>query len=37
MPRTTTSIPGLQTIGSANLPFENFNVNDSLGLLQELR
>lgn len=37
MPRTTTTIPGLQTIGSANLPFVNFNVNDALGLLQELR
>jgi protoporphyrinogen oxidase len=37
MPRTTTTIPGLQLIGSANLPFVNFNVNDSLGLLQELR
>ena len=34
---TTTTIPGLQTIGSANLPFVNFNVNDALGLLQELR
>jgi protoporphyrinogen oxidase len=37
MPRTTTTIPGLQLIGSANLPFVNFNVNDTLGLLQELR
>jgi protoporphyrinogen oxidase len=37
MPPTTTSIAGLQLIGSANLPFASLNVNDSLALLQELR
>jgi protoporphyrinogen oxidase len=37
MPPTTTSIPGLQLIGSANLPFATLNVNDTLSLLQELR
>jgi protoporphyrinogen oxidase len=37
MPPTTTTIPGLQLIGSANLPFASLNVNDSLSLLQELR
>jgi protoporphyrinogen oxidase len=37
MPSTTTSIPGLQLIGSANLPFATLNVNDTLSLLQELR
>jgi protoporphyrinogen oxidase len=37
MPSTTTSIPGLQLIGSANLPYVTLNVNDTLALLQELR
>ncbi len=37
MPPTTTSIPGLQLIGSANLPFVTLNVNATLGLVQELR
>jgi hypothetical protein len=37
MPPTTTSVPGLQLIGSANLPFATLNVNDLLTLLQELR
>ena len=37
MPTTTTSIPGLQLIGSANLPFATLNVNDTLSLVQELR
>jgi protoporphyrinogen oxidase len=37
MPPTTTTIPGLQLIGSANLPFATLNVNDTLSLLQELR
>jgi protoporphyrinogen oxidase len=37
MPPTTTTIPGLQLIGSANLPFASQNLNDLLALLQELR
>jgi protoporphyrinogen oxidase len=37
MPSTTTSVPGLQLIGSANLPFATLNVNDTLSLVQELR
>ena len=37
MPRTTTTIPGLQLIGSANLPTGSADVNATLGLLEELR
>ena len=37
MPRTTTTIPGLQLIGSANLPTGSANLNAVLGLLEELR
>ena len=37
MPPTTTSIPGLQLIGSANLPFATLNVNDTLSLVEKLR
>jgi protoporphyrinogen oxidase len=37
MPSTTTSIPGLQLIGSANLPFATLNVNDTLSLVEKLR
>jgi protoporphyrinogen oxidase len=37
MPPTTTSVPGLQLIGSANLPLASLNVNDTLSLVQELR
>ena len=37
MPATTTTIVGLQLIGSANLPFATLNVDDTLSLLQELR
>jgi protoporphyrinogen oxidase len=37
MPTTSTSVPGLQLIGSANLPFSTLNVNDTLSLVQELR
>jgi protoporphyrinogen oxidase len=37
MPPTTTSVPGLQLIGSANLPYATLNVNDTLSLVSELR
>ena len=37
MPRTTTTIPGLQLIGSANLATGSADVNATLGLLEELR
>ena len=37
MPSTTTSIPGLQLVGSANVPFGTMSVHDRLGLLQEAR
>ena len=35
MPATTTSIPGLHLLGSAQLPFATLNVNDTLGLVEE--
>ena len=37
MPSTTTSVPGLQLIGSANLPFATLNVNDTLSLVKAVR
>jgi protoporphyrinogen oxidase len=37
MPATTTSVPGLQLIGSADLPFATLNVNDTLSLVGTLR
>ncbi|MEZ5259523.1 MAG: FAD-dependent oxidoreductase, partial [Ilumatobacteraceae bacterium] len=37
MPSTTTSIPSLQLLGSANLPFSTLNMNDTLSLVDELR
>jgi protoporphyrinogen oxidase len=37
MPATATSVPGLQLIGSANLPFATLNVNDTLSLVEALR
>jgi protoporphyrinogen oxidase len=33
MPGTTTSVPGLFILGSAQLPFATLNVNDTLGLV----
>jgi protoporphyrinogen oxidase len=36
MPATTTSIPGLHLLGSAQLPFATLNVNDTLSLVEEL-
>lgn len=36
MPSLTTSVPGLITAGSANLPFATLNVNDVLGLVDEI-
>jgi protoporphyrinogen oxidase len=37
MPSSTTSIPGVQLLGSAQLPFATLNVNDTLSLVKELR
>ena len=37
MPPTTTSIPTLQIIGSANLPLSTLNIDDTLSLVDELR
>ncbi len=36
MPSMTTSMPGLHLAGSAQLPFATLNVNDTLGLVEEL-
>jgi protoporphyrinogen oxidase len=36
MPRMTTSLSGLHLAGSAQLPFATLNVNDTLGLVEEL-
>jgi len=36
MPAMTTSVPGLHLAGSAQLPFATLNVNDTLGLVEEL-
>ena len=36
MPSMTNSVPGLVTAGSANLPFATLNVNDVLGLTDEI-
>jgi protoporphyrinogen oxidase len=36
MPSLTCSIPGLVTVGSANLPFSTLNVNDVLALADEI-
>jgi hypothetical protein len=36
MPSMTTSVPGLHLAGSAQLPFATLNVNDTLGLVEEL-
>jgi len=36
MPAMTTSVPGLHLAGSAQLPFATLNVNDPLGLVEEL-
>jgi len=36
MPSTTTSVRGLYTLGSANLPFATLNVNDTLSLVDEI-
>jgi protoporphyrinogen oxidase len=36
MPPVATSIPGLHVLGSAQLPFATLNVNDTLGLVEEL-
>ena len=36
MPAITTSVPGLHLAGSAQLPFATLNVNDTLGLVEEL-
>jgi protoporphyrinogen oxidase len=35
MPATTSSVPGLHLVGSAQLPFATLNVNDTLGLVGE--
>ncbi len=35
-PSIATSVPGLYLAGSANLPFATLNVNDTLGLLDEV-
>ena len=37
MPPTSTSIPSLQIIGSANLPFSTLNIDDTLSLVDEVR
>ncbi len=37
MPPTTTSIPSLQIIGSANLAFSTLNIDDTLSLVDEVR
>ncbi len=37
MPPTTTTIPALQLIGSANLPFSTLNIDDTLSLVAEVR
>jgi len=36
MPAMTTSVPGLHLAGSAQLPFATLNVNDTLGLVEEV-
>jgi hypothetical protein len=36
MPAMNTSVPGLHLAGSAQLPFATLNVNDTLGLVEEL-
>jgi protoporphyrinogen oxidase len=36
MPPTTTSIPSLQIIGSANLPFSTLNIDDTLSLVDQV-
>ena len=36
LPSMTTSVPGLHLAGSAQLPFATLNVNDTLGLVEEL-
>ena len=36
-PSMSTTVPGLQLIGSANLPFSTLNVDDTLSLVEHLR
>jgi len=37
MPPTTTTVPSLQLLSSANLPFSTLNIDDTLSLVSELR